>query len=56
MINPETVSKDQTKKEFAKFVEDYNTGQFLIYVLIPTPHITQFSYAATREVLQHCFV
>ncbi|CCM03951.1 uncharacterized protein FIBRA_06104 [Fibroporia radiculosa] len=25
-INPETVSKDQTKKEFARFVEDYNTA------------------------------
>ncbi len=25
-INPETISKDQTKKEFARFVEDYNTG------------------------------
>lgn len=25
-INPETVSKEQTKKEFARFVEDYNTG------------------------------
>ncbi|KAI0943955.1 hypothetical protein AcV7_001898 [Taiwanofungus camphoratus] len=27
-INPETISKDQTKKEFARFVEDYNTGVF----------------------------
>lgn len=27
MINPEILSKDQTKKQFAKFVEDYNTGQ-----------------------------
>jgi hypothetical protein len=26
MINPETISKEQTKKEFARFVEDYNTG------------------------------
>ncbi|KAI0800140.1 hypothetical protein C8Q74DRAFT_1191701 [Fomes fomentarius] len=25
-INPETISKDQTKKEFARFVEDYNTA------------------------------
>lgn len=25
-INPETVSKDQSKKEFARFIEDYNTG------------------------------
>ena len=27
MINPETISKDATKKEFAKFVEDFNTGE-----------------------------
>ncbi|KAI0343621.1 hypothetical protein BDW22DRAFT_1328241 [Trametopsis cervina] len=26
MINPETISKDQTKKEFAKFAEDFNTA------------------------------
>ena len=26
MINPETISKDQNRKEFAKFVEDYNTA------------------------------
>lgn len=26
-INPETVNKDQSKKEFAKFVEDFNTGR-----------------------------
>jgi len=25
-INPETISKDQNRKEFAKFVEDYNTA------------------------------
>ncbi|KAF7428921.1 hypothetical protein PC9H_008157 [Pleurotus ostreatus] len=25
-INPETVSKDQNKKEFSRFVEDYNTA------------------------------
>ncbi|EIW54299.1 uncharacterized protein TRAVEDRAFT_173503 [Trametes versicolor FP-101664 SS1] len=25
-INPETTSKEQTKKEFARFVEDYNTA------------------------------
>lgn len=27
-INPETVSKDQNKKEFSRFVEDFNTGKF----------------------------
>jgi len=25
-INPETISKDQSRKEFARFVEDYNTA------------------------------
>ncbi|KAF8234398.1 hypothetical protein L208DRAFT_834695 [Tricholoma matsutake] len=25
-INPETISKEQNKKEFAKYVEDYNTA------------------------------
>jgi hypothetical protein len=29
MVNPETISKDQTKTEFAKFVEDFNTGSSL---------------------------
>jgi hypothetical protein len=33
-INPETISKDQNKKEFAKYVEDYNTG-----VSIPRYHV-----------------
>ena len=28
-INPETITKEQTKKEFARFVEDYNTGMRL---------------------------
>lgn len=27
MVNPETMSKDVTKREFAKFIEDYNTGK-----------------------------
>jgi hypothetical protein len=25
-MNPERMSKDQNKKEFARFVEDFNTG------------------------------
>ena len=29
-LNPERMSKDQNKKEFARFVEDYNTGPSLI--------------------------
>ena len=35
MINPETISKDQTKKEFARFVEDYNTGTVLAFTPLP---------------------
>ncbi len=27
MINPETLTRDQNKKEFARFVEDFNTGE-----------------------------
>ena len=30
MINPEILSKEQTKKEFARFAEDYNTGAFCL--------------------------
>jgi hypothetical protein len=26
-VNPETVTKDQERKEFARFIEDYNTGR-----------------------------
>ena len=29
-MNPERMSKDQNKKEFARFIEDYNTGPSLI--------------------------
>ena len=34
-INPETVSKDQTKKEFSRFVEDFNTGTSSSPTLFP---------------------
>ena len=27
-INPEAISKDQEKKEFSHYVEDFNTGMF----------------------------
>ena len=29
MVNSENMTKDQTKKEFARFMEDYNTGTSL---------------------------
>ena len=30
-LNPEGLSKDQERKEFAVFVEDYNTGNTMLY-------------------------
>uniref|UniRef100_A0A0W0EWZ1 Uncharacterized protein n=1 Tax=Moniliophthora roreri TaxID=221103 RepID=A0A0W0EWZ1_MONRR len=30
-INPETITKDQSRKEFARFMEDYNTGKSPCY-------------------------
>ena len=39
-INPETVSKDQQKKEFSRFVEDYNTG---------TTYVTAYFHPLTRR-------
>lgn len=30
-INPETITKDQQKKEFSRFVEDFNTGMRFLY-------------------------
>jgi len=36
-MNPERMSKDQNKKEFARFVEDYNTGALShFFYRIPT--------------------
>ncbi len=29
-INPETISKDKERKEFSRFVEDFNTGELLV--------------------------
>lgn len=45
-INPETVSKDQQKKEFSRFVEDYNTG---------TTYVTSYLYRLTllKATLPH---
>lgn len=51
-INPETISRDLERKEFARFVEDYNTGA-------PKPLTSSFyvhhspSDAPPRKVLQH---
>ena len=51
-INPETVSKEQQKKEFSRFVEDYNTGMSTASSS-PSSHLIPFSYIIPREVLQH---
>lgn len=45
-INPETLSKDQTKKYFARYMEDYNTGKFL-RVLDRYPNVNESSYLAS---------
>jgi hypothetical protein len=33
-INPETQSKESAKKEFAQFMEDYNTGPSFFNVFV----------------------
>lgn len=38
MINPETVKKDKEKKEWATYVEDFNTGQHLSRPWPPSLH------------------
>lgn len=57
-VNPETVSKDQTRKEFARFVEDYNTGASCVSHLpfCDSPMIFDVSHIAPRKVLQHRFI
>lgn len=47
-INPETISKDQNKKEFLRFVEDFNTGKTIILwpCLVP-------KYPLTTATLPH---
>ena len=40
-INPETISRDQSRKEFAKFVEDYNTGDLKFPLDITVRSLTE---------------
>jgi hypothetical protein len=35
-INPETLPRDKEKKEFLRFVEDFNTGEPICYVFSRT--------------------
>lgn len=56
-MNPEKMSKDQNKKEFARFVEDYNTGRFytfFFYIKLPSLiTVPTYSYSPPRKVLQY---
>lgn len=49
MLNPETMTKDQTKKEFARFVEDFNTGSStdIVYYEVPCMSLLSVVYLAT---------
>lgn len=57
MLNPETMSKDQTKKEFARFVEDFNTGSFSLSSTNPSPaltlHLSFFTATLPHEKFYH---
>ena len=53
-INPETQSKESTRKEFAQFVEDYNTGPYFPFTLaFSGERADNSSDIAPRKVLQH---
>lgn len=53
MLNPETLPKDKTRKEFLRFVEDFNTGSQSIDFL-DTPTTDEYGSDVTaREVLPH---
>lgn len=45
MLNPETISKDQNKKEFARFVEDFNTGTRYLGILYMSTDISRHSHS-----------
>ena len=62
-INPETVSKEQQKKEFSRFVEDYNTGMSasssspsidsVAFIQLHYPTRSTTTWKPTRDVCQH---
>ena len=53
-INPETQSRGSSKKEFAQFMEDYNTGSYLYFFYTDgDEHADTSSDIAARKVLQH---
>ena len=53
-INPETQSKESTRKEFAQFMEDYNTGSYF-HSMCPRSGegVDMSSDIAARKVLQY---
>ena len=53
-MNPERMSKDQNKKEFARFVEDYNTGpSCLPFNFSIGNRAKRDSHFSQRKILQH---
>ena len=54
-MNPERMSKDQNKKEFARFVEDYNTGPSCLSfnIIIIGNTVNHDSHFSQRKILQH---
>lgn len=56
-INPETQSHDNVKREFAQFMEDYNTGSYCNYTRVYYNELADMSSDITpRKVLQHGFL
>jgi hypothetical protein len=54
-MNPERMSKDQNKKEFARFVEDYNTGSpsWSFVIIVIDSKAKHCSYSTERKILQY---
>jgi len=53
-INPETQSKESTRKEFAQFMEDYNTGSYSCSTRLRSDERADMSSdIASRKVLQY---
>lgn len=53
-VNPETQTKEGTRKEFAQFMEDYNTGSSICSTRMRSGDRADMSSdIASRKVLQH---
>ena len=53
MLNPETLPKDKTRKEFMRFVEDFNTGLLPITRPLTAPQLTQMAATLPHEKFYH---